>query len=44
MEERHRKSEKEIWVYDKDKLYLAKKEGYNCEVIWETDNKKKITL
>jgi len=33
------KSAKEIWEYDKDKLYLGKKNGYHCEVIWETDYK-----
>tara|TARA_R110000803_G_C11917729_1_gene313979 strand:+ start:116 stop:991 length:876 start_codon:yes stop_codon:yes gene_type:complete len=30
----------EIWEYDKNKLYLAEKEGYYCEVIWESDYKK----
>jgi G:T-mismatch repair DNA endonuclease (very short patch repair protein) len=34
------KTAKEIWEYDKNKLYLAKKYGYNCIVIWETDYKK----
>jgi G:T-mismatch repair DNA endonuclease (very short patch repair protein) len=34
------KTASEIWEYDKNKLYLAKKEGYYCEVIWETDYKK----
>ena len=33
-------SVKEIWDYDKDKLYLAKKNNYTCEVIWESDYKK----
>jgi hypothetical protein len=33
-----------IWEYDKHKLYLAKKEGYNCEVIWETDYKKNNSI
>jgi G:T-mismatch repair DNA endonuclease (very short patch repair protein) len=31
---------KDIWEYDKNKLYLAKNNGYACEVIWETDYKK----
>jgi G:T-mismatch repair DNA endonuclease (very short patch repair protein) len=30
---------KEIWEYDKDKIYLAEKNGYYCEVIWESDYK-----
>lgn len=34
------KTAKELWEYDANKLYLAKKNGYNCEVIWETDYKK----
>ena len=34
------KTAKEIWEYDKNKLYLAKKYGYNCIVIWEADYKK----
>jgi G:T-mismatch repair DNA endonuclease (very short patch repair protein) len=34
------KTAKEIWDYDKNKLYLAKKNGYNCIVIWESDYKK----
>jgi hypothetical protein len=34
------KTAKEIWEYDKNKLYLAKNNGYNCEVIWESDYKK----
>lgn len=34
------KTAKEIWEYDKNKLYLAKKNGYVCEVIWEMDYKK----
>lgn len=34
------KTVKELWQYDANKLYLAKKNGYNCEVIWETDYKK----
>jgi hypothetical protein len=34
------KTAKEIWEYDKNKLYLAKKYNYICEVIWETDYKK----
>ncbi len=34
------KTASEIWEYDKNKLYLSKKEGYYCEVIWETDYKK----
>jgi G:T-mismatch repair DNA endonuclease (very short patch repair protein) len=34
------KTTKEIWDYDKNKLYLAKKNGYNCIVIWESDYKK----
>ena len=38
------KTAKEIWEYDKHKLYLAKKEGYNCEVIWETDYKKNNSI
>jgi len=33
------KTASEIWEYDENKLYLAKKEGYNCEVMWETDYK-----
>ena len=38
----HKKSKtaKEIWEYDKNKLYIAKNNGYNCEVIWESDYKK----
>lgn len=31
---------KEIWEYDKDKIYLAEINNYNCEIIWETDYKK----
>lgn len=38
------KTAMEIWEYDKHKLYLAKKEGYNCEVIWETDYKKNNSI
>jgi len=34
------KTAKEIWEYDENKLYLAKNNGYNCEVIWESDYKK----
>jgi G:T-mismatch repair DNA endonuclease (very short patch repair protein) len=34
------KTSKEIWDYDKNKLYLVKKNGYNCIVIWESDYKK----
>lgn len=34
------KTAKEIWLYDKNKLDLSKKYGYNCEVIWESDYKK----
>tara|TARA_R110002126_G_scaffold176553_1_gene325158 strand:- start:32 stop:172 length:141 start_codon:yes stop_codon:yes gene_type:complete len=34
----------EIWKYDKNKLYLAEKEDYYCEVIWETDYKKNKNL
>lgn len=34
------KTAKEIWEYDKNKLDLAKNNGYHCEVIWETDYKK----
>lgn len=29
-----------FWEYDADKLYLAKNNGYNCEVVWEMDYKK----
>lgn len=31
---------KEIWEYDKNKLYLAEKNDYTCQVIWESDYKK----
>jgi len=31
---------KDIWEYDKNKLDLAKQNGYNIEVIWETEYKK----
>lgn len=31
---------KEIWEYDKNKLYLAEKNNYNCVTIWEHDYKK----
>jgi hypothetical protein len=34
------KTAKEIWDYDKNKLYLAKNNGYIIEVIWEHDYKK----
>ena len=34
------KTASEIWEYDKNKLYLAEKHNYNCEVIWESDYKK----
>jgi hypothetical protein len=34
------KTAKEIWEYDKNKLYLATKNGYSCITIWETDYKK----
>jgi len=34
------KTAKEIWEYDLNKLYLAKNNGYNCLVIWESDYKK----
>ena len=33
------KTAKELWEYDANKLYLAKKNAYNCEVIWETEYK-----
>jgi G:T-mismatch repair DNA endonuclease (very short patch repair protein) len=31
---------KDIWEQDKNKLYLAEKNGYACEIIWESDYKK----
>jgi len=31
---------KEIWEYDKNKVYLAIKNNYICETIWECDYKK----
>jgi len=34
------KTAKEIWEYDTKKLYLAKENGYDCKVIWETDYNK----
>lgn len=30
---------KEIWDYDSKKIDLIKNNGYNLEVIWETDFK-----
>lgn len=33
-------SAEEIWEYNKRKLYLAEKNDYTCEVIWESDYKK----
>ncbi len=40
------KTAKEIWEYDKHKLYLAEKNGYNTLTIWESDykNNKNIIL
>lgn len=35
-----KKTALEIWKYDSNKLDLAKKNGYTCEVIWEYDYKK----
>ena len=37
-------SAKEIWQYDKDKLDLANKNGYTCEVIWESDYRKDSSI
>lgn len=37
---RKSKTAKEIWDYDYNKLDLAKTNGYNIEVIWESDYKK----
>jgi len=34
------KTAKEIWVYDENKLDLAKTNGYNIEIIWESDYKR----
>ena len=31
---------KDIWEYDKKKLQLSTKHGYNLEVIWESDYNK----
>jgi hypothetical protein len=33
------KTAEELWEYDKNKLYLAKKYNYNTIVIWESDYK-----
>lgn len=39
------KTAKEIWEYDRNKIYLASKYHYNFEIIWESDYKKnKITI
>jgi hypothetical protein len=43
----HKKKDKlakEIWEYDKNKLYLAEKNDYTYEVIWELDYKKDPTI
>lgn len=38
----HKKNKlaKEIWEYDRNKVYLALKYDYHCEVVWESDYKK----
>ena len=38
--EKKSKTAKELWEYDTNKLHLATKHGYTCEVIWESDYKK----
>lgn len=38
------KTAKELWDYDKDKIDLIKSNGYNLEIVWESDLKKDHTL
>jgi len=37
-------SAEEIWNYDKKKIDLIKSNGYNLEVIWETEYNKNPKL
>jgi G:T-mismatch repair DNA endonuclease (very short patch repair protein) len=32
-----KKTANQIWKYDNNKVYLAKKNNYNLEIIWESD-------
>lgn len=35
---------KELWEYDKNKIDLIKKSGYNLEIVWESDLKSDPTI
>lgn len=39
-----KKTSKELWVYDKNKIDLIKGKGYNLEIVWESDLKEDNTL
>jgi G:T-mismatch repair DNA endonuclease (very short patch repair protein) len=32
-----KRSAKELWEYDKNKIDLIKEKGYNLEIVWESD-------
>ena len=42
--QKKQKTAKELWEYDKHKIDLIKKKGYNLEVIWESDLKSDTSL
>ena len=39
-----KKTAKELWEYDKNKIDLAVEKGYNLEVVWESDYKSDKTI
>ena len=39
-----KKTAKELWEYDKNKIDLIKNCGYNLEIVWESDLKANHTI
>jgi len=37
--QKKQKTAKELWEYDKNKIDLIRNNGYNLEIIWESDLK-----
>jgi G:T-mismatch repair DNA endonuclease (very short patch repair protein) len=42
--QKKQKFAKELWEYDKNKVDLILKKGYNLEVVWESDLKNDHTI
>ncbi len=39
-----KKTAKELWGYDKNKIDLIKEKGYNLEIVWESGLKEDNTI